>query len=110
MLKKWFDDIDVATIMSAFVNRLGTVAPNRFPVRELVKVVITVNCILKRRGCFHCPPSVPIIVVNDYGLVITADPPSSRSLDPVPVVLRWFNGIGCNYGIPHLMISAATEL
>jgi hypothetical protein len=28
----------------------------------------------------------------------------------MPVVQRWFDGIGSNYGIPHLMISAATEL
>jgi hypothetical protein len=43
-------------------------------------------------------------------MVITADPRSSRSLDHVPVVQRWFDGIGYNYDIPHLMISAATEL
>jgi hypothetical protein len=49
-------------------------------------------------------------VANDSGLVITAGPRSSRSLDPVPVVQRWFDGIGCNYGIPHLMISAAAKL
>jgi hypothetical protein len=63
-----------------------------------------------RRRCFHCPPYVPIIAANDCGLVITADPHSSRSLDPVPVVQRWSDVIACNYGIPHLMISAATEL
>jgi hypothetical protein len=49
-------------------------------------------------------------VAYDYGLLITADPPSSRSLDHVPVVHRWFDGISCNYGVPHLMISAVTEL
>jgi hypothetical protein len=54
--------------------------------------------------------SVPIIVANDYGLVIMADPRLSHSLDPVPVVQGWFDGVGCNYGIPHLMISAVTEL
>jgi hypothetical protein len=72
--------------------------------------VITVNCILKRRWCYHCPLYVPVIVVYDSGLVITADPPLSRSLDHMSVVHRWFDGIGCNYGVPRLMISAATEL
>jgi hypothetical protein len=59
---------------------------------------------------FPLSPSVPIIVAYDSGLVITGDNYSSRSLDPVPVVQRWFDGIGCNYGIPHLMISAVTKL
>jgi hypothetical protein len=92
------------------VYHLGTVTTNRFPVRELVTAVINVNCILKRRRSFHCPPSVPVIVAYDSGLVITADPPSSHSLDPVPVAQRWLDGIGCKYGIPHFMISSATKL
>jgi hypothetical protein len=38
------------------------------------------------------------------------NPPSSRSMDPIPVVHGWFDGIGCSYGVPHLMISGSTEL
>jgi hypothetical protein len=41
-----------------FVNFLGDVAPNRFPILELITDVITVNCTLMRRGRFRCRPSV----------------------------------------------------
>jgi hypothetical protein len=42
--------------------------------------------------------------------MIAADRPSSNHMYNMPVVQRWFDGIGWNYGIPHLIISAATEL
>jgi hypothetical protein len=51
MFTKWFQAIDVAAIMliyRTFVNFLGAVAPNRFPILELIAAVITVNFTLRR--------------------------------------------------------------
>jgi hypothetical protein len=93
-----------------FVNCLGDVAPHRFPIIELITAVITVYCTLMRRRRFHCPPSVPITMACDSRQMIAADRPSSNRLYPMPVVQRWFDGFGWNYGILHLIISAATEL
>jgi hypothetical protein len=47
MFTKWFQAVDGAAIMSiylAFVNSLGAVAPNCFPIFELITAVITVEC------------------------------------------------------------------
>jgi hypothetical protein len=65
---------------------------------------------MRRRGCLCCPLSVPIIMVYDSRRMIAADNPSSNRLYPMPVAQRWFDDIGWNYGIFHLMISAVTEL
>jgi hypothetical protein len=46
----------------------------------------------------------------DSRQMIAADRPSSNLLCPIPVVQRWFGGLGWNYGILHLIISALTEL
>jgi hypothetical protein len=59
---------------------------------------------------FPCPSLVPVVVAYDSGLVATEDPPASRGLDPMSVVYGWFDGICCGYDVPHLKISAATEL
>jgi hypothetical protein len=97
MFTKWFQAVDVAAIVSiylTFVNCLGAVAPNRFPIIELITAVITVDCTLRRRGRFRCPPYVPIFMAYDYRWVSAAEPPSSNRLYPMPVFQRWFDGIG----------------
>jgi hypothetical protein len=42
--------------------------------------------------------------------MIAADNPSSNRLYHMPAAQQWFDGIGWNYGILHLIISAVTEL
>jgi hypothetical protein len=46
----------------------------------------------------------------DSRRMTAADRPSSNRLYPMSVVQRWFDGLGWNYGILHLIISALTEL
>jgi hypothetical protein len=97
MFTKWFQAVDVAAIMSiysAFVNRLGAVAPNRFPRFKLITDVIAVNCILRSRRSFRCPSSVPITMANDSRRVIAAKRLSSNHLYHMPVFQRWFDGVG----------------
>jgi hypothetical protein len=63
-----------------------------------------------RCGRFRCPRSVPIIMAYDSRRIIAMDRPSSNRLYPIPVVQRWFDGIGWNYGIPYLIVLAATDI
>jgi hypothetical protein len=76
------------------VNCLRTVAPNRFPIFELITAVIIAGCALGRRGRFRCPPSVPINMAYDSRRMIAANRLSSNRLYPMPVVQRWVNGFG----------------
>jgi hypothetical protein len=82
------------SIYWTFVNRLGAVAPNRFPIFELITAVITVDCTLTRRKRFRCPSYAPITMANDSRRVIAAKRLSSNRLYPMPVVQGWFDGVG----------------
>jgi hypothetical protein len=83
------------SIYLAFVSRLGAVAPDRFPIFELIAAVIAVDCILRNRRRFCCQSSVPSTMANDSRRVNAAKRLSSNSLYPMPVVQRWVNGVGC---------------
>jgi hypothetical protein len=98
MFTKWFQAVDVAVVMSiylAFVNRLRVVAPNRFPIFELITAVIAVDCTLRNRRRFRCHSSLPSTMANDSRRVDAAKRLSSNRLYPMPVVQRWVNGVGC---------------
>jgi hypothetical protein len=97
MFTKWFQAVDAAAVMStysAFVNRLGAVASNRFPIFELITAVIAVECTLRSRRRFRCPSSGPSTMVNDSRRVNAEKRLSSNRLYHMPVVQRWVDGAG----------------
>jgi hypothetical protein len=49
-------------------------------------------------------------MADDSRRMIVTNRLLSNRLYPMPVVQRWSDGFGLNYGILHLMILAATEL
>jgi hypothetical protein len=97
MFTKWFQAVDFAVVMSiscVFVNRLRAIAPNRFPIFELITAVIAVDCTLRNRRRLRCHLSVPSTMANDSRQVNAAKRLSSNCLYHIPVVQRWVDGVG----------------